>query len=480
MFKRLVICGILTVVSLPASAFSFSDMKDKISLPAGKDERQKEQEYLHKVKQEDAKDVYKKKILDRTPTGYMTVEQYEMLSIPKDKRVQDIPIPKPTVPGDMKYVPQSDYEIARYNNPPGSPEISFNRDFKKKRQQNAQGIVSPDYRILVYPSLYYYPKNGVVATDLFVIPLAEHGNALSKIKRANVMHRDPNPILSTVKDLDNFGAFHSLTPVDFNPDGSKLLVKEKVGSSDDGIWQTHAIVYDFQTETSYRLTEVRDAIVYYWNEYKHVNLNDYRWDIFPLGFANDNPERIIVAGYAYTGSVPIFLGNWSVDLKGERSQLVSLRPRDVSVSMNGVKMVKAGYIPPSTLELEQKQAKHEAKLDAKAKKKQEKSELKGLKEEYEANLKKINKEHNYIMEQHKIRSKIEGSTSTNDSVELIEQALLEHQAKTEAKEAKAKAKQEAKEQKRLQKEKEKAEKANGGQPVDIPMPENVEEDITSE
>lgn len=40
------------------------------------------------------------------------------------------------------------------------------------------------------------------------------------------------------------------------------------------------------------------------------------------------------------------------------------------------------------------------------------------------------------MEDYRLKNKIEGSTSTNDSVEDIEQALLKHKADTEAKEAK--------------------------------------------
>ena len=62
------------------------------------------------------------------------------------------------------------------------------------------------------------------------------------------------------------------------------------------------------------------------------------------------------------------------------------------------------------------------------------------------------------MEDYRLKNKIEGSTSTNDSVEDIEQALLKHKADTEAKEAKKKAREAAKEQKRLEKEKRKQQK----------------------
>ena len=206
---------------------------------------------------------------------------------------------------------------------------------------------------MVYPSVYHYPKNGVVACDLFVIPLDTKGNLVARIQKANTMHRDPDPILSTEKSLDNFGAFRTLTPVDFSADGRKLLIKEKIGSKDDGIWQTHAIIYDFDTKTSYKLLELRDAIVYYWTAYRDLKLNDYRWDIYPLGFDITEPDRIVVASYAYTGGTPIFLGNWSIDIRGERSKLISLTPQNVQVSMNGFKMVQSGVVPKMITDIEQ-------------------------------------------------------------------------------------------------------------------------------
>lgn len=442
-------------IGLLVCAFLFNTLS-AYAFGAVKGAREKDAEYLHKIEKQEIKEDYERKKRNMKPSGYMTMEEYEMLSAPKDKRIEEIPIPKPQKAADVKYIPNPDYELVRYNNPPGSPEISLSRDFKQRHQQNAQGIVSPDYRILVYPSVYYYPKNGVVSCDLFVIPLEETGNALAKIKKANVMHRDPEPIMSTEKSINNFGIFRTLTPVDFSTDGKKLLVKEKIGSSEDGIWQTNAIVYDFDLRKAYKLQEVRDAITYYWQEYKNLNLKDIRWDIYPLGFDQNEPDRVVVSGYAYTGSAPVFLGNWSVDINGNRVKMLSLKPKDVLISMNGIKMVKSGVVPPTILKIEEKQAKYEDKLDAKAKKEEEKAKLKELKNEYKTTVDEINKEHKYLMDDYKIRNKVNGSTSTNDSLENTEQLLEQAQQKREAQEAKAKARQQAKEQKRLEKENKKS------------------------
>ena len=57
--------------------------------------------------------------------------------------------------------------------------------------------------------------------------------------------------MSTDKTIDNYAAFRTLTPVDFTPDGSKLLVKQKIGSREDGIWETSIYVYDFKNKVDY-------------------------------------------------------------------------------------------------------------------------------------------------------------------------------------------------------------------------------------
>lgn len=441
MLRILLILVAFISFNLSALALSFS-----------KGSREAEAEYLYEVKKQDLKEEYGRKKKKLNPQQYMTVEEYEMLSAPKDKTIQEVPIPKPQKASDMKYVPQPDYKIVRYNNPPGSPEISLGEDFRKRRQANIQGIVSPDYKILVYPSVYYYPKNGMVACDLFVIPLEEKGNALSKIKKANVMHRYPDPILSTEKSIENYGAFNTLTPIDFSTDGTKLLVKEKIGGRNDGIWQTNAIVYDFTTSSSYKLNEIRDAIIYYWKEYKNLNLRDVRWDIYPLGFDYNNPDRVVVSAYAYTGAAPVFLGNWSIDSQGKRSMLISLKPDDVQISMNGVKMIQSGVIPPTILEIEEKQAIYEDKLDKKKEKEEHEKKVKELELEYKSKLKELEKEHKYEMQDYKIKNKVEGSTSTNDSLEKTEELLEQAKQKRLEQESKEKARQAAKEKKRQEKE----------------------------
>ncbi len=426
---------------------------DNIHAPAfTTDATKKEAQYNNHVAKQEEKKKYEKKVLEINPTGYMTVEDYEAKSAAKDKVSEKVGVPRIDLPSNMEYVPQPDYKIVRYNNPPGSPEISLSTTFYKNRQLNAQGIVSPDYSMMVYPAVYYYPLSASVSCDLFVIPLDQNETNLNKIRTANIINKDPNAILSTDKSQDNAYTFRTLTPIDFSPDSKRLLVKEKVGNNKDGIWQTTPIVYDFETRTSYRLIEVRDAIIYHWKENTGLDLDDKRWDVYPLGFDMSNPDRIIVNAYAYTGKNPINLGVWSVDTKGERSKLVSLQLADVPVSVNGLKLEKDGVIPPTIVEAEQKQLERIDKYNAKQKEKEYKGKVKELKQEYKDTIKDMDANLNRDMKYYDARQKIMGSTEGND----VEQKYIEVKEKIDAQLQKQQEQQELREQK-LNDKKEKVE-----------------------
>ena len=439
---------IYALAAIFVALFGYIQVSDDINLPQLKDPREQEIKYISDVEKKEAKEQYQRAKFNRNPSGYMTVEEYEELSAPKDKFAQKIELPKLEKPSDMKYVPQPSYKIVRYNNPPGSPEIILDKDFYKNRQKNAQGIVSPDYSKMVYSTIYYYPNNGSTASDLFVIPLDDAESNINKIKTAHVMHRNPDPILSTDKAIDHYATFRTLTPVDFSSDGTKLLAKEKIGNAHDGIWQTNAWVYDFVNDTSYNLVEVRDAIIYYWKENANLDLEEKRWDIYPLGFDLNNPDRVIVNAYAYTGEKPINLGTWSIDYQGEQSRLITFIQSDIEISMNGLKIVQDGVVPKSVSEREEQQMKRVEKDAEKQKKLEEKKELKTLEQSYKAKLKEIDANYKQKQKDYKIKQKIDGSTSLND----VQPKYLDAKAKLEEKEQKAIEKKKEKELKKIERQ----------------------------
>jgi hypothetical protein len=208
---------IYALIGIAAAFCAFIQWGDEIPVPHA-DFNKKEAKYELNVKKQDEKEIFEKRVLNRNPSGYMTVEEYEILSAPKGRMKMTVEIPKEPIPSDMIYVPQPAYKIVRYNNPPGSPELTLTNSFYQRRQQNTQGIVSPDFTKLVYSSVYYYPNSGSTACDVFVIKLDKAKSNMDKILTANVVHRYSEPILSTEKSNDNYYTFRTITPVDFSAD----------------------------------------------------------------------------------------------------------------------------------------------------------------------------------------------------------------------------------------------------------------------
>ncbi len=454
--KKFLITLLIFLIGIGAYAFTPKTKASKFRNPfTKKDYKSKEIQYEYNVKKDDL--LYKKesKLLNRHPSGYMTVEEYEKQSEYKDPSTFKVETPKIETPSDFKYVPQPVFKIVKYNDPPGGVELQLGRKLYFNRFINGQGVTSPDYTKLVYPAIYYYSDSGSVGADLFVIPLDQTENNMNRILKANTSHREENPILSTDKAIDNYAAFRTLTPVDFNADGTKLLAKEKIGSSVDGIWETRIYIYDFKTKKSYDLSAVRDAIKYYWKEYENLNLIEKRWDIRPLGFDAGYPDRVVVQAYGYTGEKPVFLGTWSVDCYGEQSKFISLDKNFMpKVSANGLKLQKNGALDYQTVVREEKALVKQDKFINKQKKSEDKKEVKQINQEYKNELKELRADYKDKYRDNKQLQKFAGSTEGTE----LEQMYHQYQIEQTKKDIKKLEKQIVKTQKNIDKREEKIQK----------------------
>ena len=196
---------------------------------------------------------------------------------------------------------------------------------------------------------------------------------MEKVERANVLNKEPNPLLSTSKEIDKKFMFRTLTPIDFSSDNTKLVIKEKIGYKHDGIWKTDLWIYDFNTGKAKNLTALREAIAYYWQMTEHADLDNNRWDIYPMGFDANNDNRVIACAYAYTGDNPKFLGTWSIDIDNKAAKLEALKGSGVPIATVGYKLVEEDEVKNiSELEFDAKLAKKELK----DKKREEKAEKK--------------------------------------------------------------------------------------------------------
>ncbi len=353
-----------------------------------------EWDYRSKVHQQEAKENYEKSLMPKS--GYMTVQEYEKESMAKDKSQGSGEYIKKVEDSKMVYIPQPHYILVRYNNPPGSPELNLHRRLFHEKQELPAPLIAPDVSMMIQPIVSYYTKTKSTDCDVYIVPLRQGQTDVDKVKSANLAAKDPKPIFSTDRTLIEYGTFRTITPVDFSADMRYVVAKEKTGNVEDGIWQTELLVYDFLTKKTIRIPEIREAIRYYWRTTKDMDIKELRWDIYPLGFSVQNPDRILVAAYAYAGNPPRCLGIWSIDVRGEQSRLESAMDNNIEVSTIGLKIIQDGVIDPESVEAEAKLAEAYEKDQKKAQKKAERQHKKELKKRYKEEVKEIKKEYKQL------------------------------------------------------------------------------------
>ena len=365
--------------------------------------------YEYQAQKKALKEEYEKTNMPKS--GYMLTEDYEKLARGVPRSMLQIGEADPIRESNMKYIPQPTYKLVRYNNPPGTPELNVPRKLNFSRQINAQGIVSGDFTMLVYPTVYYYAEKNCTSCSVFVIPLDTNLTKLERVEKANVAKKIDKPLFETDKDISVEGAYRTITPVDFSEDNRYIIAKEKIGWVHEGIWKTNLWVHDFNSDRSWELPEVRAAIINYWHNVTGVDMAEQRWDIYPLGFDKNNQERILVCAYAYTGDLPAFLGTWAVDVNGEKCELVDLEGTNYQVSTVGFKLVFDSYVPRDWVEWESKrQEKLEKKAEKKAKR-EFKAKKRAHKKVYREKRKMLRRQYRFKLREYK-RNKKKGFTSS--------------------------------------------------------------------
>ena len=349
--------------SIMAMKVHFSQMK--LPFMKRQDRVVAETIYQNNVNKVEVTEKYEKSKMPES--GYMTVAEYEAKSRAKSKKELIEEVKEPEIPKDsnMVYVPQKTFKLVKYNDPIGSPELTLPRKLNFDRQINAQGIISGDKTMLVYPAVYYYAQTDCTSCDLFLIKLDPSLNDTDKAMKANIVQREEKPLISTSKDIETKFIFRTLTPIDFSADNKKLVVKEKVGHRHDGIWKTDLWVYDFENRKATKLPQIREAIIDYWANSGGVDFEENRWDIYPMGFDANDDNRIILCAYAYTGDVPKFLGTWSIDTEGINSKLEDLNGSSIPVSVIGYRLAEDSVKDMSEVEFEARMAKEREKAEEK-------------------------------------------------------------------------------------------------------------------
>ncbi len=308
---------------------AFSSASDYSWLDNYKEQRRIKKQVNEKKKQEK----YDKK----NPVNLMpqTYEEYVEQSQDIKKYSQNPATPKYATDLKLTNVDNPKLIVTKYNSPPGAAAINLT-SLKKDRQVNSLGVLAAQGDKMAYSAVYYDQTTQKTSSEIYYILTQSEGSFAQKIKSANIAFRVSTPILQSGTEDTDYSKQSILTIIDWSEDGSKIAVKESIGAKDYGNWQTNLWVYDFNLKTATKLNEIREAIKYYWLKNENLNLDNYHWDIVPLGWDTENQDRVILVAFVYTKQKPKFLGEWSIDASGNFSKLISLENAITPISCNGL------------------------------------------------------------------------------------------------------------------------------------------------
>ena len=239
-------------------------------------------------------------------------------------------------PEDKDFKPKSPplKKFVKYNVSPGYREADLSKIIRVK--------------YIAYSQYYYSPLYNQISSEVYVQKLKEGATRMQKALSATPLNAHRTPAIETGTKEFQKDLFSTLTIVDFSKDSKKLLVKEKIGSNKEGIFRNYVWVYFMQGDEiewfAIKFNNLNETIKQYHAQNSHIALDNYRWDIKPLGFSKENPDVIVIESYAWDkDKKEIFLGLWGLNCADASVQLISKDPMPVELSINGL-MVKE-YLP---------------------------------------------------------------------------------------------------------------------------------------
>jgi len=210
---------------------------------------------------------------------------------------------------------EENFDFQKYNDPQGSQELDFFGIYGK-RQMNSEGVISPDFSKMVYSEIHFYPSVCQITTELFVLPLSDQETPVERVMHARTSDKKPlkfyRPGMKEVQPQ----FFKTMTMVDWSSDNKKILAKERIAENLRGFLDTRVWVYDFDTQKTYYVENLRKNIENYWLK-NGMELAKYKWDITPMGWYEPlgrSSSQIIVNAYGYKpDKTKVFLGSWIAD-----------------------------------------------------------------------------------------------------------------------------------------------------------------------
>lgn len=286
------------------------------------------------------KSPFKKKQSQEKPKMIETREQWEKeaLNIPlEERKLED---KKPEIDTKKFNMPEPKYTFEAYNFPQGSRELDY-KDVKNNLFYYSYLVADKNFQYAAYSHYYFAPDSNQISSNFFVEKLDTSKTKTKRILDYKHKQQTRTPIIeSGLKNIYQ-DYFSGLTLVDWSKDSRKILIKEKIGSTRNGVYKTNLYIHFMENEIepgkTIKLDDFSETIKNYFQDWENKQLIKYRYDIIPLGFSEENDDIIIAICYVYNNeSDKIFLGIWGYNCKKRETILLSKENKIPQISVNGL------------------------------------------------------------------------------------------------------------------------------------------------
>lgn len=283
---------------------------------------------------------FKKKKEPQKPKMPETKQEWEIESqnIPLEDR--EVKIEEPEIDTKKFHVPEAKYVFEAYNYPQGTRELNF-EEVKNKLFHYSFLIADNNFQYAAYSHYYYAPDSNQISSNFFVEKLDTSKTKTKRILEYRHKQKERIPVVEAgIKDMYS-NLFRGLTLVDWSKDSKKLLIKEKIGSTQNGVYKTilhvHFLEDEINSSKTIRLDDFDSAIKHYFLDWENKQIVRYRYDITPLGFSEENDDIVVAICYVYDNDKnKIFLGTWGYNLKTKETILLSKENLTPKISVNGI------------------------------------------------------------------------------------------------------------------------------------------------
>ena len=244
------------------------------------------------------------------------------------------------------FQPSPHYTFEKYNYPQGKRQLNI-EEIKKNLYSYPYIVADVNCHYVAYPRYYYSPYSNQISSNFYVEELDTSKTKTRRILDYNHNQQERKAVIQAGTKEIYPNLYNGLTLVDWSQDSKKLLIKEQVGSTLNGIYKTYLYIHflgnENQESYTIKLLDLDNAIKNYYNDWENIQLIKYRYDIEPLGFSADNDNLIIVLSYVYDkDNKKIFLGAWSYNCYSHEIILLSKTNTVYEISANGL-MLKRSY-----------------------------------------------------------------------------------------------------------------------------------------